>query len=182
MVMKRTLLFVFFFTMLSSIDKAQSWRRRPSRRQSCSPTHCQVTSWSPWSLCTAQQCGLAGSQSRTRSITTSPSCGGSFCPSLHEVQVCYGSTPVDCSYSAWSTWSACSQCGESQSRRRYIATIEQCGGTPCNNGSDLNQTRACKTQCLNQGNLENVDLCSCPPSSLESCCLFNGGWGVSPFI
>ena len=162
-------LYIFLFTLL--ILGAKSWRRR--RRRRCPTVSCQVNSWSQWSQCTAQQCGVSGTRQRTRSIIRYSSCGGSGCPSLHETQICYGSTPVNCRYSAWSSWSRCSQCGESQTRRRYIVTSWQCGGTPCN-GPDLNQTRICKTRCLNQGNLENVDLCTCPPNLFKSCCLYNG--------
>ena len=172
MLSKSISLYIFLLTLLRAVIETKSWWSR--RRRSCSPINCQVNSWSQWSQCTAQPCGVSGTRQRMRNIIRYSSCGGSGCPSLHETQICYGSTPMNCSYSAWSSWSGCSQCGEYQTRRRYIVTLGQCGGTPCRGGPALNQTRICKTRCLHQGNLKNVDLCTCPPNLFESCCLYNG--------
>lgn len=165
-------LYIFLLTLSGTVIEANLWCYR--RRRSCSPINCQVNSWSQWSQCTAQPCGVSGIRRRIRNIIRYSSCGGSGCPSLQETITCYGSTPVNCTYSAWSSWSACSQCGESQTRRRYAVTLGQCGGTPCLGGPALSQTRLCKTRCLNEGNLENVDLCTCPPKLFKSCCLYNG--------
>lgn len=49
------------------------------------PVDCQVTEWSPWSDC-SKVC--AGTQTRTRTIITDPSCGGAACPPLEETQPC----------------------------------------------------------------------------------------------
>lgn len=46
----------------------------------CCPVNCVVSGFGPFSGCSAS-CG-GGTQSRSRSIVTSPSCGGSGCPSL----------------------------------------------------------------------------------------------------
>jgi hypothetical protein len=50
------------------------------------PVNCQVSSWSGWSGCT-YTCG-GGTQSRSRSITTSPANGGASCPALSGSQEC----------------------------------------------------------------------------------------------
>lgn len=115
-----------------------------------------------------------GLDERIRNSIRYASCCGSGCSSWHETQICHGSTPVNCSYSAWSSWSGCSQCGEYQTRRRCIVTLGQCRGTPCRGGPALNQTRICKTRCLHQGNLKNVDLYTCPPNLFETCSLYDG--------
>ncbi|XP_067041993.1 von Willebrand factor D and EGF domain-containing protein-like isoform X3 [Acropora muricata] len=181
MLSKSISLYIFLLTLSGTVIEANLWCCR--RRRSCSPINCQVNSWSQWSQCTAQPCGVSGIRRRIRNIIRYSSCGGSGCPSLQETITCYGSTPVNCTYSAWSSWSACSQCGESQTRRRYVVTLGQCGGTPCLQvgGPALSQTRLCKTRCLNEGNLENVDLCTCPPNLFKSCCLYNGFEDPCPY-
>ena len=151
------------------IDESQSWRRR---RYYCN-SYCQVSSWSSWSACNAQQCGVAGHKRRTRYILRARYCGGSVCPSLQQLQVCYGSTAANCVYSTnWSKWSPCTHCGDVQTSRRHIITREQCGGTSCN-VTALHKTRACQTHCLNQGNVVDVQ-CSCHPGYHGSCCLYHG--------
>lgn len=158
----------------------RGWRtnccgRRRRRRRSCSPTNCQVSSWSPWSICSGLQCGKSGYQRRTRHITTHPSCGGATCPlNLLETKTCYGTTPLDCIYSTWSTWSACpsTRCGDFQTSRRYIVARQQCGGAACNMTA-LRRTRVCKQSfCVNQGTLLNGQ-CSCKPGYYGSCCQYN---------
>ncbi|CAH3035732.1 unnamed protein product, partial [Porites lobata] len=116
-----------------------------------------VSSWSPWSICSALQCGKSGYQQRTRHITRHLSCGGATCPSnLLETKTCYGITPLDCIYSTWSTWMA----------------RQQCGGAACNM-TTLRRTRVCKqTFCVNQGTLLNGQ-CSCKPGYYGSCCQYN---------
>ena len=173
------LLLIVLCFMEESVSNCCGWgctaacRRR--RRRSCSPTDCQVSSWSPWSICSALQCGKSGYQQRTRHITRHPSCGGATCPSnLLETKTCYGITPLDCIYSTWSTWSACpsSRCGDSQTSRRYIVARQQCGGAACNM-TTLRRTRVCKqTFCVNQGTLLNGQ-CSCKPGYYGSCCQYN---------
>ena len=162
---------VIFLIVISLTSLSQSWRRRRHRRY-CSAINCRVDSWSPWSHCSAVQCGISGTQHRTRSIITHPSCGGAGCPHLQESEICYGTTAANCQYSAWSKWSECSRCGEFQTSTRYIITREQCGGNPCNMTA-LNKTRVCQTHCLNQGTLVDVQ-CHCRPGAYGSCCLYNG--------
>ena len=172
------LLLIVLCFMEESVSNCCGWgcagcRRR--RRRSCSPTDCQVSSWSPWSICSALQCGKSGYQQRTRHITAHPSCGGATCPSnLRETKTCYGITPLDCIYSTWSTWSACpsTRCGDFQTSRRYIVARQQCGGAACNMTA-LRRTRVCKqTFCVNQGTLLNGQ-CSCKPGYYGSCCQYN---------
>lgn len=160
-----------FVIVFSNINRTQSWWSR--RRRSCHPTDCRVSSWSSWSPCSAQQCGISGSQHRSRSLITSASCGGS-CPAMQESRACRGATVVDCKYSVWSAWNACSQCGDNQTRTRYVMTREQCGGTPCNLTALL-KTRACQTRCLDKGRLVDVQcFCRRRPGYHGSCCIYHG--------
>ena len=78
-------------------------------------------SWSSWSTCSGS------TQSRTYTVTTQPSNGGTACPSSPESQSCTGN-PVNCAGS-WSTWSTCSS--NSQSRTYTISTQPSNGGTAC---------------------------------------------------
>ena len=136
------IIFVILLFLLVFVDHGVAWRRR--RRRRCSRVNCQVSSWSSWSSCSASQCGQRGSKSRSRTIETSPSCGGTQCPDLKETRTCYGTSPQDCRVSSWSYWSSCStsRCGQrgSQRRSRSVATSSACGGRQC---LDLKQTRTC---------------------------------------
>ena len=119
---------------------AQSRRRR----RSCTPRNCQVSHWSSWNPCSTNQCGQQGSQSRSRTVVSSPGCGGAQCPNLHETQQCNGSTPINCQVSLWSLWSGCSadKCGQqgTQNRSRTVASSKNCGGAQC---PDLHEARHC---------------------------------------
>ena len=127
-----------------------AWRRR--RRRRCTPRSCEVSYWSSWGTCSSDQCGQQGSQRRSRSVESSPNCGGKQCPDLFETRLCYGSKPVNCHLSYWSEWSACTTvCGVSgkQTIYRHRIRTEQCGGV-CT--STFYETRACPlTSCLNGG-------------------------------
>eukprot|EP00118_Oscarella_pearsei_P012857 m.97906 g.97906 ORF g.97906 m.97906 type:complete len:364 (+) comp36966_c0_seq9:176-1267(+) len=79
------LLIVFLFVLLIS-DCTGKWCKRRRRRRRCSPTNCQVNSWGNWGLC-LPQCNV-GSQSRSRSISVGPDCGGQVCPPLLESHSC----------------------------------------------------------------------------------------------
>ena len=90
--------FLLLVAFLVFTDHSDAWQRR--RR--CPLQNCQVSSWSYWSSCSASQCIRHGSQSRSRTEETSPSCGGAPCPELYETRQCYGTTPIDCQLSSWS--------------------------------------------------------------------------------
>ncbi len=110
------------------------------------PVDCVVSAWSDWSACS-----LDGTQTRTRTVITPASGGGTACPVLEETQNC----PVDCVVSAWSDWSACS--GGEQTRTRTIVTQPLNGGTSC---PVLTETQSCQlptTQICYQGRWETND-------------------------
>lgn len=76
----------FFLVLLLVIsDRAEGWRRR--RRRRCPVTNCGVGHWSSWSGCNLG-CGSAGTQWRTRSVVSGPSCGGSCPYPLLQYQAC----------------------------------------------------------------------------------------------
>ena len=136
---------VVFILLLSFQNGAESWRRR-RRRQQCTPQDCQVSSWYSWNSCSISTCGRQGLQSRSRSITTHPSCGGNSCTSnLRELRLCYGSRAEHCQVSSWSYWNSCSAstCGRqgSQTRSRSITSYPSCGGNTC--PSNLHESRLC---------------------------------------
>ena len=160
---KAAAILVLLIFFIGEVHHCSAWRRR--RR--CPVVHCSVTTWSYWSSCSASTCGLQGSQSRSRSITTHPSCGGNICPSnLQESRVCYGSRAENCQVSSWSYWSSCSAstCGSqgSQTRSRSITSYPSCGGNTC--PSNLQESRLCYGS-----RLENCQLSlwsewsTCPP-------------------
>eukprot|EP00163_Fabomonas_tropica_P013469 TRINITY_DN24_c0_g1_i1.p1 TRINITY_DN24_c0_g1~~TRINITY_DN24_c0_g1_i1.p1 ORF type:complete len:1967 (+),score=502.53 TRINITY_DN24_c0_g1_i1:169-6069(+) len=106
---------------------------------------CAVSAWSSWSSCSVS-CG-GGTQSRTRTVTTSPQNGGTACPALSESQSCNtGCCPVNCAVSGWSSWGSCSvSCGGgTQSRTRTVTTAASCGGTAC---PALSESQSCNTGC-----------------------------------
>ncbi|CAH3130574.1 unnamed protein product, partial [Pocillopora meandrina] len=138
------LILLMLFCLTSDCD---AWRRRRRRRAPppCPVKNCDITLWSYWSYCSTDQCGQQGSQSRSRTVVSEPSCGGTECPdNLSETRQCSGSKAVDCKLSHWSEWSGCTTvCGVlgTQSSVRHRITIEQCGGT-CS--SSLIKTRSCQ--------------------------------------
>ena len=156
-----------FFNCFLETD---TWRRRRHRRRSCSPRNCEVSSWSSWISCSAEQCGSQGSQRRTRWRVSEPSCGGSECPTLQETRQCYGTRSVNCQLSSWSAWSACSTlCGVSgiQTSARHRIITERCGGS-CS--STLRKTKGCQElSCLNGGSLKR-ETCYCKEGYSGHCC------------
>lgn len=104
-------------------------------------TDCVLSVWTAWSACSTSCQG--GTQSRTRTISTNPSCGGTNCGVLGESQSC-GAAPVNCVVGAWSAWDACSvSCGGGvQSQTRGVTTAASCGGATC---PPLSQQQACNT-------------------------------------
>ena len=122
---------VLFFILVVDIHHYSAWRRR--RRRRCPVVHCNVTSWSYWSSCSASTCGRQGSQTRSRYIITNASCGIDTClPNLQESRLCYGSRIENCQLSSWSQWSACpaEKCDFSaiQTSTRHRISTEKCGG------------------------------------------------------
>ena len=109
--------------------------------------NCHVGSWGSWGACNAR-CGQTGYKTRTRSITTRPSCNGVACPSLSERATCAGPCcPVNCVVSSWGAWTRCNapagQCGTNsgtRTRRRVVQKQNSCGGTSC---PQLSETRRC---------------------------------------
>ena len=161
---------LMFAVLFIFVDHSDAWFSRRRRRRSCSPQDCQVSEWSYWSSCSASQCVQHGSQSRSRTEESSPSCGGAPCPDFYETRQCYGTSPVNCQLSSWSEWSACTtSCGVSgtQSSSRHRITTEQCGGT-CT--STFRKTRACPDlSCLNGGSLKD-GTCFCKEGYSGKCC------------
>ena len=106
----------------------------PSRRSPppCRRRDCTYNNWGSWSTCTAK-CGNVGVKTRTRSIRSKASCGGS-CSNFVRQQVSCPNTccPINCRYS-WQSWSACDvTCGYgTRTRRMRIVSREKCGGKPC---------------------------------------------------
>lgn len=94
------------------------------------PINCVVSAWSAWSAC------IYGVETRTRTIITPASNGGTACPPLIETRMCC--IPVNCVVSAWSAWGACIDGIET--RTRTIVTPASCGGTVC---PSLTETREC---------------------------------------
>jgi hypothetical protein len=80
-------------------------------------------------------------ETRTRTIVTPASCGGTVCPSLTETRSCC--VPVDCVVSAWSAWSICD--GETRTRTRTVVTPASCGGVAC---PVLIETESCTIPCV----------------------------------
>ena len=161
---------VLVLLLFNCFLETNAWFSRRRRRRFCSPRDCEVSSWSSWSSCSAEQCGQEGSQQRTRWRVSEPSCGGSECPNLQETRQCYGTRSVNCQLSSWSAWSACSTlCGASgiQTTTRHRVITERCGGT-CS--STFRKTRACmELSCLNGGSLEH-ERCFCKEGYSGNCC------------
>ena len=162
--------FLVFMLMVLFVlaPDCEAWRRRRQRR--CTPRSCEVSYWSTWSTCSSDQCGQQRSQRRSRSVESSPNCGGKQCPDLFETRLWYGSKPVNCHLSYWSEWSACTTvCGVSgkQTIYRHRIRTEQCGGI-CT--STFYKTRVCPlTSCLNGGSLRG-ETCFCEKGFGGNCC------------
>ena len=116
--------------------------------QSCNTQACVVNcagSWGGWGSC-SESCG-GGSQSRSYSVATAASGGGTACPSPTTVtQSCNtGACAVDCAGS-WGSWGSCSEsCGSGiQSRSYSVATAASGGGISC--PSVTTMTQVCNTQ------------------------------------
>jgi hypothetical protein len=119
-----------------------------SRTSDCNmhpcPVDCVLSSYGTWSACT-QTCN-EGTQTATRTATTSPLHGGKPCDALTATRACApGPCPIDCDVSGWSQWSRCSlSCGTgSQSRSREIISQDEHAGDQC---PDLTEDQPCNTE------------------------------------
>jgi hypothetical protein len=116
---------------------------RSCNMQPC-PVNCVVSDWSSYSTCD-KSCG-GGIQTKTRTVLTEPSNGGSTCPVLTQTQSCNTQPcPFDCVVSDWSAYSDCdkSSGGGTQTQTRSIITPAYNGGASC---PELTQTQVCNTQ------------------------------------
>lgn len=93
----------------------------------CFPVNCVVSDWSEWSSC------VNNVSTRTRTVITPASGGGTPCPTLTESRDC-----ANCEVSEWSAWSTCTD--GIQSRTRTVITQPYNGGTAC---PELSETRTC---------------------------------------
>jgi hypothetical protein len=115
----------------------------PCNTQYC-PVPCVVGPWSNWGSC-SKSCG-GGNQTRTRSIITPASGGGTPCPETQQIVPCNTQyCPVPCVVGPWSDWESCSKTcgGGNRTRTRPIVTPPSGGGTPC---PETKQTEQCNTQ------------------------------------
>lgn len=114
-----------------------------SETQAC-PVNCTVGGWSAWSPCTATECGVSGTQNRTRAVLQDAANGGAACPALEETQACAQCCPVDCAVGAWGAWSPCSAgCGGgTTTRARGVIQSPLLSGAAC---PDLEEAQACNT-------------------------------------
>ena len=111
--------------------------RGTSETRACAGAAAVDGQWSSWSACSANACGVGGTQTRTCD-NPAPACGGSSC-SGSSSRACTGSNPVD---GGWTGWSACSAsaCGTSGTQTRSCANpTPACGGSSCSGSS----SRAC---------------------------------------
>lgn len=124
--------------------------------------------WQNWSKCSVQ-CGVDGTQTRTRSCTP-PSHGGYPCPSKSqsESRTCNnGPCPIDGGLSVWSGWTTCTaSCGggEHSRKRRCDSPAPDHGGKDCVGG--LTETQVCNANpCPINGGLSDWDnWTTCPVS------------------
>jgi hypothetical protein len=116
-----------------------------TEKQTCSeqacPVDCVVGSWVAWSEC-SKSCA-AGTQTRSRKVTTAAAFGGVGCAELSQSQSCTdGACPIHCQVSAFSSWTTCTKTcgGGSQARSRTVVTHAKHGGYTC---PLLSETQKC---------------------------------------
>ena len=102
--------------------------------------NCGQSGWSAWNTCT-KSCG-SGSQTRTRTITRHPSCGGTACASATDTRACNNhACPVDCVPGSFSGWSTCTKsCANGFHSRTRSNTAPKHGGKACPHTAE---TRVC---------------------------------------
>jgi len=122
---------------------------RPCNAGPC-PTHCEVTAWSEYSMCTVS-CGEGGLKTRYRTVISHALHGGYTCPALSSTQECdIPRCPVDCVVSEWGSWSTCSKsCGGGlMVRTRHVTRAMEFGGACPNLIEDKPcQTNECAVDC-----------------------------------
>ena len=119
--------------------------------QNCNTAACPVDcagSWGSWDSCSAT-CG-GGTESRTYSVSTAASNGGTACAvgdGTSESQNCNtGVCPVDC-VGSWGSWGSCSAtCGGGTESRTYsVSTTAANGGNDCAVSDGSSESQACGT-------------------------------------
>jgi hypothetical protein len=110
------------------------------------PIDCEVSDWSPYTDCDAQDCGTTGTRTQTRTVIRDPQYGGAECPSLSQSISCEAPPcPVDCEVSDWSELSDCSaqDCGTTGTRTQTRTVLRDplYGGAEC---PSLSQSISCE--------------------------------------
>jgi hypothetical protein len=115
----------------------------------CCPSNCVWAAFGAWSGCSVT-CGM-GTQTRSRTVQTAETCGGSCPGGTSDSQTCMQPAcalpPVDCEVSQWAAWSSCTAtCGASatKTRNRMATRAAANGGVPC---PALSETTSCGLGC-----------------------------------
>ncbi|XP_006822287.1 uncharacterized protein LOC102809458 [Saccoglossus kowalevskii] len=93
--------FLLMMVLYGLCINVNGWRRR---RRSCSPTDCILSSWSSWSSCSSE-CGTNGLKTRTRTLYSHATCGGS-CGSRSESVSC-NNDAASCHFHGYPSGSQC---------------------------------------------------------------------------
>eukprot|EP00937_MAST-01D_sp_MAST-1D-sp2_P004376 g4376.t1 len=140
------------------------------------PIHCDVSSWSGWSLC-SKTCGR-GTKSRSRSVITHPLRKGDECGALSDTDECaINPCAVDCQMGQWGGWEACTascydsstQSAPTRTRTRKTLLAAAWGGEAC---PSEDHVMTCKAA-------------ACPECNLSDCpvdCVVEGWGGWHPFV
>ena len=130
------------------------------------PVKCVQSAWAPYGKCstTCFSAEGAGTQIRTRTVTTPEKFGGGQCGASSEKKVgCTDDTDctafkVNCAEGAWTAWSSCldsTVCGAgNETRTREITTQPEHGGTLC---GDLEESKKCTVDTSTADNQCPVD-------------------------
>jgi len=98
--------------------------------ESCCEQDCVLSSWEPWSFCSAT---CYGTQKRTRAVEVTPCGTGRACEALFESRSCNHDCVLPCEVGEWGPWSECSATcgGGSQTRHRLVTQQNANGGKNC---------------------------------------------------
>ncbi|XP_065192577.1 cadherin-23-like [Sycon ciliatum] len=104
--------------------------------------NCGYNNWGNWGSCNAN-CYSSGYRYRRRYIYRKPSGGGRACPSTLQSIRCTACCRRNCVLNSWGNYGSCSSsCGAGrQTRYRYVARYQSCGGYACSNSRT--STRYC---------------------------------------